>query len=152
MAERYFEKIWNEITFEELDENINKSTKFCFDKRTKWKYEQKYYILVESLAGLGFGERSIQFCHMLKINKYNHARLRVQLGINTTRDVWKFAEMGSPRRLVQFWQNFQTSLELLIPNCTRHRKITYTYRVMYERNFEFRYDIIVLVCCVHSSY
>jgi hypothetical protein len=27
------------------------------------------------------------------------------------------------RRLVQFWQNFQTSLVLLIPNCTRHRMI-----------------------------
>ena len=27
---------------------------------------------------------------------------------------------------VQFWQNFQTSLVLLIPNCTRHRMITYT--------------------------
>jgi hypothetical protein len=33
---------------------------------------------------------------------------------------------NSPRRLVQFWQNFQTSLVLLIPNCTRHRVITYT--------------------------
>jgi hypothetical protein len=48
---------WNEIALEELDENMNKSTKFCFNKRTKWKYEQKHQILVESLAlGLGFGE------------------------------------------------------------------------------------------------
>ena len=31
-----------------------------------------------------------------------------------------------PRRLVQFWQNFQTSLVLLIPNCTENRMITYT--------------------------
>jgi WD40 repeat protein len=29
-----------------------------------------------------------------------------------TRDVWKFAKLDSPRRLVQFWQNFQTSLVL----------------------------------------
>ncbi len=43
--------------------------------------------------------------------------LLVQLGINNTR--------YSPRRLVQFWQNFQTSLVLLIPNCTRQRMITY---------------------------
>ena len=43
-----------------------------------------------------------------------------------TRDVWKFAKLDSPRRLVQFWQNFQTSLVLLILNCTRHRMITYT--------------------------
>ena len=54
--------------------------------------------------------------------------LLVQLGINSTRDVWKFAKLDSPRRLVQFWQNFQTSLVLLIPNCTRHRMITYTNR------------------------
>jgi hypothetical protein len=52
--------------------------------------------------------------------------LLVQLGINSTRDVWKFAKLNSPRRLVQFWQNFETSLVLLIPNCTRHRMITYT--------------------------
>ncbi len=37
-----------------------------------------------------------------------------------------FAKLDSPRRLVQFWQNFQTSLVLLIPNCTRERMITYT--------------------------
>jgi hypothetical protein len=42
--------------------------------------------------------------------------LLVQLGINSTRDVWKFAN----------WQNFQTSLVLLIPKCTRHSMITYT--------------------------
>ena len=36
---------------------------------------------------------------------------------------------NSPRRLVQFWQNFQTSLVLLIPNCTRQRMIPYTNRV-----------------------
>jgi hypothetical protein len=29
------------------------------------------------------------------------------------------------RGLVQFWQNFQTSHVLLIPNCTHHRMITY---------------------------
>jgi hypothetical protein len=52
--------------------------------------------------------------------------LLVQLGINSTRDIWKCATLDSPRRLVQFWQNFQTSLVLLIPNCTRHRTITYT--------------------------
>jgi hypothetical protein len=52
--------------------------------------------------------------------------LLVRLGINSTRDVWKFAKLDSPRRLVLFWQNFQTSLVLLIPNCTRHRMITYT--------------------------
>jgi hypothetical protein len=52
--------------------------------------------------------------------------LLVQLGINSTSDVWNFAKLDSPRRLVQFCQNFQTSLVLLIPNCTRHRMITYT--------------------------
>jgi hypothetical protein len=56
MAERYFNKIqmWNEIALEELDENTNKSTKFCFNKRTKRKYGEKHQILVESLVGLGW--------------------------------------------------------------------------------------------------
>ena len=46
MAERYFKtQMWNEIALEKLDDNTNKSTKFCFNKITKWKYEQKYQIL-----------------------------------------------------------------------------------------------------------
>jgi hypothetical protein len=57
--------------------------------------------------------------------------LLVQLGINSTRDVWKFAKLDSPRRLVQFWQNFQASLVLLISNCTRHRMITYTNKTSF---------------------
>jgi hypothetical protein len=61
--------------------------------------------------------------------------LLVQLGINSTRDVWKFAKLKSPRRLVQFWQNFQTSLVLLIPNCTRHRMITYTKTYFFNLNY-----------------
>jgi hypothetical protein len=127
--------MWNEIAVKELDENTNKGTKFCLNKITKWKYKQKHRILVESLAGLGFGEIiwcwhwevRIQFCHAN--NKQVITRCcscLVQLGINSTRDVSKFAKLASPRRLVQFWQNFQTSLVLLIPNCTRHRMITYT--------------------------
>ena len=38
------------------------------------------------------------------------------------RDVSKVGEWG----VVQVWQNFQTSLVLLIPNCTHNRMITYT--------------------------
>jgi hypothetical protein len=60
--------MWNEIALEKLDEKTNKSTKFCFNERTKWKYEQKYQILVESLAGLGFGERI--WWHDVDIEKY----------------------------------------------------------------------------------
>ena len=52
--------------------------------------------------------------------------LLVQLGINSTRDVCKFCQIGLAPALVQFWQNLQTSLVLLIPNCTRHRMITCT--------------------------
>ena len=36
-----------------------------------------------------------------------------------------FAKLDSPRRFVQFSQNFQTSLVLLISNC-HNRMITYT--------------------------
>jgi hypothetical protein len=35
----FWTQMWNEIALEELDENTNKSTKFCFNKITKWKYE-----------------------------------------------------------------------------------------------------------------
>jgi hypothetical protein len=52
----------------------------------------------------------------------------VQLGINSTRDVWKFLN------------NFQTSLVLLIPNCARHRMITYTYSVIYHLKYLLAYD------------
>ena len=45
-----------------------------------------------------------------------------------------FAKLDSPRRLVQFWQNFQTSLVLLIPNCTRQRMITYTNIMLFKRS------------------
>ena len=55
--------------------------------------------------------------------------LFVQFGINSTRDVWKFHQAGLAQRPVQFWQNFQTSLVLLIPNCTHHCIITYTYLI-----------------------
>ncbi len=38
--------------------------------------------------------------------------LLVQLGINSTRDVWKFRQIGLAPALVQLWQNLQTSLVL----------------------------------------
>ena len=56
--------------------------------------------------------------------------LLVQLGINSrpTSDVWKFyqIELAGPGGSYNFGKNFQTSLVLLIPICTRHRMITYT--------------------------
>ncbi len=42
--------------------------------------------------------------------------LLVQLGINNTRDVWKFCQNWTSRR----------GQSLLIPNCTRQRMITFT--------------------------
>ncbi len=62
-----------------------------------------------------------------------------------------FAKLDSPRRLVQFWQNFQTSLVLLIPNCTRQRMITYTNNLTYilfksiEQNTGLKVIIIYVV-------
>ncbi len=44
--------------------------------------------------------------------------LLVKLGINSTRDVWKFCQIRQAA--------VQTSLVLLIPNCTCQRMITYT--------------------------
>ena len=39
-----------------------------------------------------------------------------------------FAKLESAHRLVKFWQNFQTLLVLLVPNCTHNCMITYTNR------------------------
>jgi hypothetical protein len=79
--------------------------------------------------------------------------LLVQLWINNTRDVWKFAKLDSPRRLVQFWQNFETSLVLLIPNCTRHRMIPYTKSSTgtFDTNVFCDHDIFC-VCFQFDSY
>ena len=45
-------------------------------------------------------------------------RWRVQLGINSTSDVWKFCQNWTSRRDESNLANFQTSRVLLIPNCT----------------------------------
>jgi hypothetical protein len=105
----------------ELNENTNKSTKFWLNVWQDWALAREYDVDIEKYV-----EVRIQFCHANNKLTSNHAMLLVQLG-NSTRDVWKFAKLDSLRRLVQFWQNFQTSLVLLISNCIRHRMITYTY-------------------------
>jgi hypothetical protein len=70
--------------------------------------------------------RIIQFCNANNKQVIILTVLLVQLGINSTRDVWTdFAKLGSPRRFVQFWQNLQTSLVNNLYNCARHRMITY---------------------------
>jgi hypothetical protein len=50
---------------------------------------------------------------------------QTQLGINSTRDVWKVAKLDSPRRLVQFWENFQTSLVLLRGSPCKNRPLEF---------------------------
>jgi hypothetical protein len=45
-------------------------------------------------------------------------RWRVQLGINSTSDVWRFCQNWTSRRGESNLANFQTSRVLLIPNCT----------------------------------
>ncbi len=52
--------------------------------------------------------------------------LLVQLGINSARDVWKFCQIRLPPAACRILAKFETSLALLIPNCTRQRMITYT--------------------------
>ncbi len=58
--------------------------------------------------------------------------LLVQLRINSTRDVWKFCQIGlapAARPILAKFANI--SLALLIPNCTRQRMITYTNKFKY---------------------
>ena len=46
--------------------------------------------------------------------------------------IGNFAKLDSPRRLVQFWQNFQTSLVLLIPNYTQSHDYLYNKFNLFE--------------------
>ena len=64
----------------------------------------------------------VEFCHdnnkeiiMLCYSYDFGLTVRVMFG--------NFAKLYPPRRFIKFWQNFQTSPALLIPNCTRHRMI-----------------------------
>ncbi len=50
--------------------------------------------------------------------------LLVQLGINSTRDVWKFCQIGLAPAA--------RTITCYIPNCTRQRMITYTYNTSVE--------------------
>ncbi len=50
--------------------------------------------------------------------------LLVQLGINNTRDVWTFCQIGLAPAARPILAKF--ALVLLIPNCTRQRMLTYT--------------------------
>ena len=63
--------------------------------------------------------------------------LFVQFWINSTRDVWKFCQIGLAPAALQFWQHFQTSLVLLIPNFSHNRMITYTETFVH---FDTLYD------------
>ena len=60
------------------------------------------------------------------MNMRNATCVRTQTSKDPTRVAILFISYSMPRRLVQFWQNLQTSLVLLIPNCTRQRMITHT--------------------------
>ena len=54
--------------------------------------------------------------------------LLVQLGINSTRDVWKFCQTGlapAARPILAKFPNITRTINI-IPNCTRQRMITYT--------------------------
>ena len=73
----------------------------------KIRTSQKYQILVERKSG----RTGLWRENTMLMEKY---------------PILSYANNKQVRRLVQFWQNFQTSLVLLIPNCTRHRMITYT--------------------------
>jgi hypothetical protein len=99
---------------------LNTNVKWNCPWGTRWKYKQKCQILVESLAGHGFGDRiwswrrCIQSCHannkqvIMKCCSYNSKGLIILV---------MFGNLPNWTRPVQFWQNFQTSLVLLIPNC-----------------------------------
>ena len=113
MAERYLHT--NSVELEALkakanNENTNKSTKYWLKVWQDWALVRQY-----DVKSRHANNKQI----IMRCCSYN-------LGLIILAMFGNFAKSDSPRRLVQFWQNFQTSLVLLIPNCTRHRMITYT--------------------------
>ena len=52
--------------------------------------------------------------------------LLVQLGINSTRDVWKFCQIGLAPAARPILAKFANITRTINPNCTRQRMITYT--------------------------
>ncbi len=55
--------------------------------------------------------------------------LLVQLGINSTRDVWKFCQIGRAPAARPILAKFPNITRTINPNCTRQRMITYTKQV-----------------------
>jgi hypothetical protein len=82
---------------------------------------------------LTYALRSIQFCYANNKQVIDHATLLVQLGINSTRESW---------------QNFQTSLILLIPNSTRRRMITYTNTTL----LHIKYFALSFILHIYQKY
>ena len=72
--------------------------------------------IVAYMQGLN---KALQSFTLRLVDEFCHANNKLVMFEN-------FAKLDSPRRLVQFWENLQTSLVLLIPNCTRQRMIAYT--------------------------
>jgi hypothetical protein len=112
----------NFASTKELNENTDKSIKFGLKVWQDWASAREYMMLTL---------RTIQFCYannkqvIMRCCSYNYELIVLVMFGN-------FAKLHSPRRLVQFWQNFQTSLVLLTSNCTRHRMITYTnYKIFF---------------------
>ena len=110
----------------ELNEITNKSTKFWLKVWQDWALAREYIYDVDIMS-----LRSIQFCHadnkqvIMRCCSYNSGLIVLVM--------FEICQgFDSPRRLVQFWQNFQTSLVLLIPYCTRHRMIDYLYLIIFD--------------------
>jgi hypothetical protein len=68
--------------------------------------------------GLNSGLKNTIIRAIIWIGNHAMATCRVQLGINTTSEVWKFCQNWTSRRGESNLANFQTSRVLLIPNCT----------------------------------
>ena len=121
MAERYLHT--NSVELEALkakanNENTNKSTKYWLKVWQDWALVRQYDAEIENYPPEELDNANNKQI-IMRCCSYN-------LGLIILVMFGNFAKSDSPRRLVQFWQNFQTSLVLLIPNCTRHRMITYT--------------------------
>ncbi len=64
---------------------------------------------------------------MIMINKYSCDVARTITVINSTRDFWKFCQTGLALTARPDLAKFPNITRTVIPSCTRHRRITYTY-------------------------
>jgi hypothetical protein len=94
---------------------LNTSVKWNCPRGTRWKYVQKV-IKAPNFALTQELNENTDKSTKVWLKDWQDWALAREYDVDT-RSIQFCHANNSPRQLVQFWQNFQTSLVLLIPNC-----------------------------------